>query len=394
MDRRTLTLGLIVALSCALPAAALSPGTDILVPAAARGAGAGSSVWVTDLCLFNPGSIAVTGTVAWMVRNQANPSPQTSSFTLLPGETLCLDDVILNRFGFSAGNGAFRIQSSGEVVATSRIYNLQNGVTFGQGFEGFLRSAAVSAGGSTDVVGLTNNASFRSNIVLMDASGSGSTVTLSLRNASGAELGSTTVNLEAFEPQLFNVTNLGVGSFDVGTLHASVTAGAAIVVGSKIDNDPATGDPTTLAPALPAGAGGSVDGTYHFAVYDSLNFASGGNLVISGAELVAVNGTYVNFDKVDGQGSPVCTLIFAFGSGLPPGTTTEDLAQGVSWTEAYTDSGEMTWEVRATFAGGTFVSGTVDAVGANFPSDPDPDFDESGCNGVFPTQTLLGGKSN
>jgi hypothetical protein len=91
---------------------------------------------------------------------------------------------------------------------------------------------------------------------------------------------------------------------------------------------------------------------------------------------------------VDGVGNPVCTLIFPFGTGLPVPTTVDDLAQGVSWTEAYTDSGEMTWTVQATFAGGTFVSGTVDAVGASFPS---PD---GGCNGVFPPQTLLGGKSN
>ncbi len=392
MKHRAVLLGLVATLALALPAAALSPGTDILVPAAARGDGANNSTWITDLCLYNPGTVAVTGSVAWMVRNQANASPQTFSFTLLPGETLCIDDVILNRFGLTSAGGAFRVQASGAVVATSRIYNLKSGVTFGQGFEGILRSAATGAGGSTDVVGLTNNASFRSNIVLMDASGSGSTVALSLRDASGTELGSRTYTLLAYEPKLFNVTDLGVSTFDVGTLHASVTAGSALVVGSKIDNDPATGDPTTLAPALAAGAGGSVDGTYHFAIYDSLNYASGGNLVISGGEVVAVNGTYVNFDKVDAQQNPECTLIFGFGSGLPASTTVADLAsaQGVEWSESYTDSGDMLWTLRATFSGGTFVSGTVDAVGSNFPS---PD---EGCNGVFGDQplTLLGGKSN
>ncbi len=393
MNRRSIVLAVGVALLLAVPAWALSPGTDILVPAAARGGGANGSTWVTDLCLFNPGSTTVTGTVAWMVRDQANTSPQTFSFTLLPGETQCLPDVILAKLGLTAGNGAFRVQATGSVVATSRIYNLKSGVTFGQGFEGILRSMAVSAGGSTDVVGLTNNASFRSNVVLMDG-GSGSTVTLSLRSAAGADLGTRSYTLGVFEPKLFSINDLGAGTFDVGTLHAAVTSGSALIVGSKIDNDPTTGDPTTLAPTQPAGAGGSTDGTYQVAIYDSYNFASGGNLVVSGGEVVALNGTYTNWDKVNGSGQSVCTLIFPWGSGLPAGTTVADLAQGVDWTESFTDSGEITWTVQGTFGGGTAFTGTVAAVGANFPSDPDPNIDQSGCNGTFPTLTMLGGKSN
>ncbi len=393
MNRRSIILAVGAALLLAVPAGALSPGTDILVPAAARGTGVGSSTWVTDLCLFNPGATTVTGTVAWMIRDQANESPQTFSFTLLPGETQCLSDVILTKFGLPSSNGAFRVQATGAVVATSRIYNLQNGVTFGQGFEGILRSAAVTAGGSTDVVGLTNNASFRSNVVLMDG-GSGSTVTLSLRSAAGADLGTRTYTLGVFEPKLFSVNDLDTGTFDVGTLHAAVTSGSALIVGSKVDNDPATGDPTTLAPTQPAGVGGSTDGTYQFAIYDSLNYASGGNIVVSGSDVVALNGTYTNWDKVNGSGQSVCTLIFGWGSGLPSSTTVSDLAQGMTFTESFTDSGEITWTVQGTFSGGSAFTGTVGAVGANFPSDPDPSLDQSGCNGTFPTLTMLGGKSN
>jgi len=388
MTRRTIVLAVGVALLLTAPAWALSPGTDILVPAAARGSGANNSTWITDLCLFNPGATTITGSVAWMVRDQANTSPQTFSFTLLPGETQCMSDVILAKFGLSSAGGAFRVQATGSVVATSRIYNLKSGVTFGQGFEGILRSQAVTAGGSTDVVGLTNNASFRSNVVLMDG-GSGSTVTLSLRNAAGAELASRTYTLGVFEPKLFSINDVGGGSFDVATLHASVTSGSALVVGSKIDNDPATGDPTTLAPTLAAGAGGTTDGTYQFAIYDSLNYA-----VVSGGEVVAINGTYTNWDKVDAQQNSVCTLIFAWGSGLPVGTTVDDLAQGVQFNESFANSGEIQWTVQGTFSGGTSFTGTVAAVGSNFPSDTDPNLDQSGCNGTFPTLTMLGGKSN
>ena len=389
MDRRLLSLGCLVLLTLAAPSAALTPGTDVLVVAAVRGGGAGNSTWVTDLCLFNPGSLTAGGTVAWMVRNAANTSPQTFSFTLQAGETLCLDDVILAKFGLSAGGGAFRVQADRPVVATSRIYNLKNGVTFGQGFEGIPRTAAVPAGGAADIVGLTQNTSFRSNVVLMDASGSGSTVSLNLLDDTGTEIASGTYTLAAFEPKLFPVTDLGVITFDVGTLHASVISGSAIAVASKIDNDHATGDPTTLAAAF----GGTVEGTYHVGLYDSLDYASGGNIVVGDGETVTVNGTYFNFDKVDAQQESECVLVFLWGGNLPSATTVSDLAQGVTFADSYTGSGTMTYTVQATFSNGQAISGTVSAVGANFPSNADPMLDESGCNGTFPQLTLRGGKT-
>ena len=40
------------------------------------------------------------------------------------------------------------------------------------------------------------------------------------------------------------------------------------------------------------------------------------------------------------------------------------------------------------------LSGTVSAVGSDFPSSTDPNEDQSGCNGTFPALTLEGGKTN
>ena len=131
----------------------------------------------------------------------------------------------------------------------------------------------------------------------------------------------------------------------------------------------------------------SVDGTYQFAVYDSLAFASGGNLVLADGTVEAVNGTYLNFDKVDGGGAPQCTLIFLWGVGLNP-TDVEDFESGVEFSDTYPTSGEMTWTLTFSIVDNVGFSGTLAAVGASFSGV------DSGCNGTFPTFTISGGKSN
>lgn len=393
MRRLTLSVVVGVALLGAAPVLALNPGTDLLVPAAARGAGAAGSTWMTDLYLFNPGSESVAVTLSWLVRNQANPSPAVQTFALLAGETLVLEDVVFATFGQESANGAFRVVADGEVVVNSRIYNLKGTVTFGQGFAGVPRSAAVAAGGSTDVVGLAHNAGFRTNVVLIDASGAGSTVSLSLRNPGGTELASGTFTLAAYEPRLFPVTNLGASlSFDDGTLHAEVTSGSVMVVASKVDNDPATGDPTTLEAWTPLAGASGADGTYQVAIYDSLGWATGGNLVVAGSELTSFDATFGNYDKLDGQGGSACPYYFAFGGSFNPPFGLDELAQGVSWSQPYPDGGSLTFTVQATVANGSAVAGTVTAVGADFTVDAQG-ADMSGCNGTFPPLQLLGGKS-
>ncbi len=76
-----------------------------------------------------------------------------------------------------------------------------------------------------------------------------------------------------------------------------------------------------------------VDGTYQLAVYDSFAFASGGNLVIASGKVIAVNGTYFNFEKVDAGGAPQCAVFFLWGGGLDP-TNVKDLGIGVSFRSA------------------------------------------------------------
>jgi hypothetical protein len=364
----------------ALPVSALETGSDVFIPAAAR-----AGTWVTDLYLFNPGDESSELTLYWLERNRSNPDPVGVSYTLGPGESLVLTDAIAEVFDLDDAAGAFRVVSERELVVSSRIYNLQGGVTFGQGFEGVPQHMAVGTGAATDIVGLANNSSFRSNMIMVDTSGSGSTVELSLRDSSGAELAARSYSLAAFEPMLEPVTKLyGVTELDSGVLHAEVTSGSAIIVASKIDNDPGTGDPTTLEPWC-SDANIGDDGVYQISIYDSAGYATGGSLTIRDGVVTYIDATYTNWDK--GGVNAECTHTFRFGSPESGSHALTEYAGGVTFTKSYDNGAVMDWTLTLTVANGQTLTGSVDVTGSSFPAAL------NGCNGLFPRLPLRGGKA-
>jgi len=383
MSARKITIfcfGLLIAASSAL---AISPGSDLLIAGAAR-----TNNWHSDLYINNPGTAPVTVMVYWLERDQPNPNPTSRTFSIGPDDTLILDDVLLKNFGLNRAEGALRITAAGGEVTANLIvftgFNDPVGGTYGSGFEAIPASSAIRAGGSTTVMGLASNSSFYTNIFAL-AGADGVTMDLALLAPNGNVLDTATVSLGAYEPWLSFKTDLwDVSTYNNGTLLATVTSGSAVILGSKTDN--ASGDPATLESSFGAGAG-SADGTYQIAVYDSLAFASGGNLVVADDVVEAINGTYFNFDKVNGQGESECTLIFLWGVGLNP-TDLQDFASGVTFVDTYPDGGEMTWTLTFEIDGNLGFTGTLAAVGANFSGA------DTGCNGTFPTLSIDGGKSN
>ena len=381
MMQRLLTLSVLLILTAG-SVLALSPGQEVIVPAAGRGA-----PWGTDLYIMNPGTSTVSVTVSWLVRGSSNTNPDSFQLSIMAGETAVLEDVIFNDFGLEEANGAFLVEAAGgDVIVNSRIFASEGGATFGQGFEGVPTWAATQSGQFTDAVGLSFNSSFRTNIYAT-AGADGASIDFSLLDPDGIEFATATVDLDAWEPYLRRVNQLfqGVPSFDDGTLHAEVTSGSAVIGASKVDN--ASTDPTTLESAA-TGGGGGINGTYQMSLYDTLAFASGGNIVISGGNVNAINGTYTHWDKLDGS-DPACTLIFQWGQGLSP-TPVEDFADGVEFADSYasTGGGVLTWTVVFEPGEGSTLEGSVTAVGSDFTGI------DQGCNGNFPPLTLMAGKSN
>ena len=365
---------------------ALNPGQDIIVPAAGRG-----GPWVTDLYVMNPGSTVVTGSIFWLVRDQGNPSPASISFSLAPGATEILEDVILNDFGQSSAGGAFRVTASAEVIVNSRIYAADGDATFGQGFEGVPTWAATMEGQIASVVGLSSNSSFRTNIYAT-AGANGATIMFQLLDPSGNVFATKSQPLTVWEPYLKRVDQIfpNAPSFDNATLTAEVNAGAAVVGASKVDN--ISTDPTTLESS--AAGGGGIDGTYQFSLYDQLLFASGGNIEISGGQVTAINGTYFNWDKLDDDNFSVCTNLFLWGNNLIPASV-GDFADGVTFADTYLadpDSdppfagGTMTYTVEFEPGEGSTLVGSVTAVGSEFSGA------DALCNGDFPPLVFMAGK--
>lgn len=375
-----------ILLVTATPSPAITPSDDLLIAGAAR-----TSLWIDDLYINNPGDSPVTVNVMWLVRNQANLNPETRTFDIDPKATHILGDVILTTFGMNRGNGAFRITSEGgeviaNLIAVAVIDDEHGSRTLGSGFEAIPASAATSAGQTATLMGIVATSRFRTNL-FATAGANGVTMELDLLDPWGGVIDSATVTLESYEPWLSEVTNLwdwSIGELLNATAAVRVTSGSVVILGSKIDNHEMSQDPTTLEPSFGVGAG-PLEGTYQFALYDSLAFASGGNLVIEDGTVTVINGTYSNFDKTDGQGEAECPLIFQWGFDLAP-TSVQSFAGGVEFTDTYPDGGEITWTVTFTVDANLGFSGQVDAVGANFSGV------DAGCNGTFPPLLFEGGK--
>jgi len=389
--RRLMTLTILaMVLAVALPSAALNPSTELYVPAAARVAGANGSQWFTDLFVFNPGTSSVSVDIYFLPRDTDNSSVTPQTFTLGANETLTLPDVILGTFGQSSAAGAFRIVATGQVIANSRVFNKAGTTTFGQGLEGVPASVAVTPSNPTDIVGLTSNSSFRSNIFAVNTFSSSTTLDVTLMDSSGATVATKSYTLKPYAALYKKITDLGSGDFDNGTLHAAVSAGSAIVVASKNDNG--SSDGTTLEAWWAGGSTGG-DGTYQFAVYDSIGATGGGNIVVASGNVTAIGGIEINYEKdEDEDGQSDCPVLFDIGSAYSDDFAVKSLSDygsGVSYTLNYPASGnfsggDIVFTVTLTQSGSALL-GKLSAVGSNFSGD------DTGCNGNFPALDLKAG---
>ncbi len=355
-----------------------------IVPAAGRGPGAEGSMWITALNACNESDVTATVTLLWFQRDQPNPAPQSYTTTIPAGATMVMEDVIMEAFGLSQGGGAIGIISDQPLAAAAAILNTAGGNEFGQGFAAIPVEAAVAAGETTTVVGLKHNAIYRTNAFIIDTTGNGSTVTLTLLATDGTIMSTRQFSLGPYMPRLPSLDTFGKTSFDNGTLIISTSAGAVIGGASRVNAG--TGDPVTLAPPIeiqdsPATSCSS-DGRYQISLYDSRGYSSsGGYLEVANDKVEMIDLTYNNMDDT------ACRLIFGSPASFSPPLPLADFAAGVDYTSSYS-IGELTFTCRFTHDGATGFAGTLDVFGSGFGTD------YSGCNGSFPQLTLNGGKGD
>lgn len=224
------------------------PATAYL-PGAANLPGAGGTIWKTDLDITNRGGFNMTATVALLVRNQANPSPVTQSFTVAPGESLHWDNALDAIFGFG-GAATLRVMGAGgDLVASSRTYNDDPSGTFGQYVPGVPLGDAVVPGRSATLIGLSQSATartgFRTNLGLVSGCDFTITVDVELYNAAGTLLGTRSYALDAFESiqvdKIFDKVTTGGVASGYAVVSSSSTEALFFAFASVVDNSSGDG---------------------------------------------------------------------------------------------------------------------------------------------------------
>jgi len=238
--------------------ARLQPRKQVWMLVGSRANGANDSIWRTDVGLFNPE--ARESEVE--LRFHGSGGVVSRSWRLEAGQQRILRDAVGLLGG--SGNGALEVVADAEVAVTSRTYNLvastapcsANG-TLGQGFGSFPARDALLAGESAWLPQLVETAAYRTNIAVTNTGLAPAEVTVRLFNGSGAQIGSTTLNVAPGQWRQLNRPFFEIaGHSDLAAGYAKVKVdegGGIIAVGSVVDN--ITNDPTTIPMVVDDDAG-------------------------------------------------------------------------------------------------------------------------------------------
>ena len=223
------------------------PGSvDQWLAAAASTGGAHGSVWRTDLCLLNRSGEVATVEVRY---RSDDGRAATGMIVLQGGEQRTWVDVVGN-LG-SDGSGSLQVFSDRSVLASSRTYTTGDAGTYGQLIDAAPVEDAASAGRVVWLSQLQQNASYRTNLGILNGGDTTARVLIRLYDGEGHELTARQRTIEAMgRLQLQEPFSRIAGRDDIVAGYASVTvnSGAGIVAyASVVDN--ATNDPTTIPAA-------------------------------------------------------------------------------------------------------------------------------------------------
>ena len=251
----------------------------VYLPAVGRLHGAAGAFFKTDVTITNTSASRAVVQVAYVEGSGDNSTAPNTLITLptfAPGERRELIDIAQSALNRETANGYlifFSCREGGNctncdagdclnITVQGRIYNDTGGGTFGQSFPGipwYSYASFTSTTQGTDrlsINGVRNNAEYRTNIGLVNASQFSSTV-LRLRvfNNTGTQVGEMDQTLGPLGRIQFPVTHIaagftGDGYVTVEQVSATPTPGQTDAVpgffayGSLLDNR--TNDPTTL----------------------------------------------------------------------------------------------------------------------------------------------------
>jgi hypothetical protein len=233
----------------ALPSGMAALLYETVIPGGGNVVGFGGARWLTDLDVANIGGMAANITIQLLAADQANPSPESVSFNLDSGMSVRYRDAFAELFDFE-GTGALRLLvDSPYVTSSSRTYAADDDGSYGQGIPAHHMTRAVVYGGMGRLVGLSESGNtssgFRTNIGLVNATGTMTTVTIALYSSDRVLVDTFEVSLAAYEQRQLNRIFPEATEVGYAVLSTSTPGGAFYGYGSVVDNK--TADPTFIA---------------------------------------------------------------------------------------------------------------------------------------------------
>ena len=218
-----------------------------LLPSSARVAGA-NAFWKTDLSVTNTGSTPATVNLKFLGHDGKGSSGPESAYTVAAKATATWTDVLGLVFSRESDWGPILVRSSSTaLVAQGQTWTSSpGGGSYGQSVPAVSASEAVGASSRT-LSGVSQDARFRTNVVLANMKESEASVKLDVYRSDGSLVTSTTTTVGPLGfVQLNLASNLGVTALTNGSIVVSSrTSGAQVAVyASAIDAT--TSDPRTI----------------------------------------------------------------------------------------------------------------------------------------------------
>jgi len=225
-----------------------------VVPAVAHSAGAMGSLWRTDVAVVNRASASTRLQVTFV---PVGGAATVRSATLAALSTTEWSDVLVSMFGHgsaSSVSGALAVSSDQPLFVSSRTFNQGATGTFGGYLPGVAVTSALTFGEMGCLPHLKKNASFRTNIGVVNLGTSTATVLIRLYGSGGQQVGSdrrVTVAAGALvqESDVFALAGAGNHEIAYAGIDVETPGGAVWAFASVIDNP--TGDPTMIPLAIP-----------------------------------------------------------------------------------------------------------------------------------------------
>ena len=300
-----------------------------MLPSSARIAGQGGSFYTTDLSIANPTAADASVTVQFLGHDGDGTGGAERTLTVGAGQTVAHEDVLGGLFGIGSGYGAIRVRSAARLVVAGQTWTPgPSGGTFGQSVPAMEDDDLVDGARPNTIVAVREDARFRTNLVLANASPTSLLANVALRDAGGAQLASKSYTLPPLGMTQVTqvVRDLGVtGDVQNGVLLVTTarTDASFSTYASVIDRT--TNDPRTLLPAV-VGEGGSwiLPSSARAAGQGGAFYTTRLTLANRTDRDATVTLTFLGHDA-DGRGGPQKSVSLAAGKAM----TWEDVLGGV-----------------------------------------------------------------